>query len=172
MIDKVVDTIFTGPVEFIALAFDRKVLLGVLAILLLVILFVFLHPYDVDYPKGAMTPEHQGNLNFLLEATQDRMPDLPDGLGGLSGSYLPIVDENDFPQLTKKLRQLFESSQNQFIVLGGMDVFNVDQPILKATKGLPQIKQSWIFLRIVSPSKISSTTEAILKEKNIKVELL
>ena len=173
MLNNVINIILEGSVELTAFAVEKKGLfIGLVTIGFLALIAVIFHPYDVDYPKGTMTPEYQKNLAYLLEAAQDRVPDILESVNVHSGRYLPIVDDKDFPQLAKKLRQMYQSSQNQFIVLGGMSVIDIDQPLLRAVKGLPRLERSRIYMIIVSPATISSTTERILEEKNVKVELL
>jgi hypothetical protein len=172
MVGKVKETTSIDPVRFMGLALSRKRLFGFLAILILICVLILRLPYHIAYPEGSLTPEHQKNYDFLKEATRDRISELPGGTGELYVCYLPITGDSDFPQLTRKLRQLFESSRNQVIVLGGMDVHDIDRPILKAAKRLPEIEGLWTCLWIVSPSKISSATENTLREKNIEVEFL
>jgi len=112
MTDEVKETTSIDPVRFMGLAFSKKTLFGFLAILIIICLFVLRLPYYIDYPEGAITPEHKKNYTFLMEATDDRMSELPGGLSELYVCYLPIAGDSDFPQLTKKLRQLFESSRD------------------------------------------------------------
>ncbi len=136
-------------------------------------IYFALRPREVTYPENPLSPDYQRNMRYIIGAMLQAHPDLPKGWGSLLGSHLPIVDERDFPMLTKKLRYEFRKAANDdfslhMFVLGGMDVRDIDQPLLKASKGLRMSGRSNIELIIVAPSTISNETKLILEKRGIK----
>ena len=131
---------------------------------------------DVNYPEDPFLPEYQANLDYLLAAGTVAPSDLSSEKGGFFKTHLPIVSERDFPLLARKLKSLFRkaaASRRMFyiIVLGGMKVGDIDEPLLKAAKGLRNSGRADAGLVIVAPATISSETKAILEKKGLKVRL-
>jgi len=171
--------IFGTLIRYVA---ERKgwswaVLLAIFLLGILIAAGVIMTPGDVDYPEGGQTSEYRRNMSYLLAAAKEEPPDFSNVKGGFFGSHLAIVSEQDFPQLAKKLRcDLTEATDDRFmfhsIVLGGMKVHNIDEPLLKAAKGLRNSSQANVELVIVEPSTISAETKAILEAGGLKVRLI
>jgi len=131
-------------------------------------------PRDVAYPENPPPPEYWRNMNYLLDAATQSPPDFSEIRGGLGGSYIPIVSELDFPWFTKKLRyKLHDAARDDLlfyiIVVGGMDVRDIDQPLLKASKRLSMAGCRNIEIVIVDPSTISDDTKRTLEERGLRI---
>ena len=148
--------------------------LRLVLIVIVIAVVLLLKPGEVEYPAQPMSPDYQRNMRHLQAATMRRMPKLPDNMGGLYGMDLAIVSEDDFPLLTKKLRQVFHEASSHFlfhlITIGGQNVERIDEPLLEASEGLRRPKTPNIKLVIVAPSTISPDTERILLARGILVE--
>lgn len=136
----------------------------------------FLIPRDVAYPENPLSAEYQSNLNYIIKASMQTPPDFSEIRGGFLGSHLAIVDENDFPLLTKKLEyDLYRAARDDFFfhsfVLGGLSVRNIDQPLLEACKRF-RMRRSNVKIVIVAPSTISAETKSVLEKKGIQVQLI
>lgn len=130
----------------------------------------------VEYPEGGGTLAHHHTMLYLVAAASEHPSDLSNAKGGIFGSHLPIVSEKDFPRLAKKLRFNFRKAADSrlfhVIVVGGRSVRDVDEPLLKAAKGLRNSSQANVELVIVQPSTVSARTKAILESKGIEVRLI
>jgi len=120
---------------------------------------------------------HIPRIRYRSNIDEILTPDFSNIRGGFLGSHLAIVDENDFPLLTKKLRyDLYRAARNDFFlysfVLGGLNVRNIDQPLLEASKKLRNYRRGNIEIVIVAPSKISGDTKQILEKRGIKIRLV
>jgi len=136
----------------------------------------FLIPRYVAYPENPLSVEYQSNLNYIIKASMQTPPDFSKIRGSFLGSHLAIVDENDFPLLTKKLKyDLYRSVRDDFFfhsfVLGGLNVQNIDQPLLEACKRF-RMRGSNIKIVIVAPSTISAETKSILEKKGIQIQFI
>lgn len=137
------------------------------------IYFAF-RPHEVTYPVNPLSPDYQQNMKYIISATLQAPPDLPKDRGGFLGSHLPIVDERDFPRLTKKLKYEFRKAANDDFffhrfVLGGINILDIDQPLLKASKWLRMSGRSNIEIIIVAPTTISNETKLILEKRGLIV---
>jgi hypothetical protein len=97
--------------------------------------------------------------------------------GSFLGSHLAIVDEQDFALLTKKLRYaLLKAADDSFFfhsfVIGGMNVYNIDQPLLKAAKRLRISSRTDIEIVLVAPTTISAETKSVLEKRGLKIRLI
>jgi hypothetical protein len=140
------------------------------------IYFVFV-PRDVDYPENPPSPEYERNLHYLLNASMQAPRNFSNIRGSFLGTHLAIVDEQDFALLTKKLRyDLLKAADNDFFfhsfVLGGMNVFDIDQPLLKATKRLRISSRCKIEIILVDPTTVSAETKSILEKRGLKIRLI
>jgi hypothetical protein len=171
--------ILLGAARFVK---DRKGWLwGMVAIICGVGIYLFINslsrPRNVAYPENPFSAEYRWNLNYIMKASMQSPPDFTNVHGGFLGSHLAIVDENDFPLLTKKLRHdLFNANRNKFFfysfVLGGINVRNIDQPLLEACKKLSISRRSNVEIALVSPTTASAETRAILEKKRIKLRFI
>lgn len=96
-------------------------------------------PRDVTYPDTRKVLEYQKHLTYLMSALTESPPDFSGARGGIYGSTIAVVDREDFPLFTKKLRYaLFKAAADTYlfhvITVCGMDVCDIDQPLLDATK--------------------------------------
>lgn len=108
---------------------------------ILIVAAAVLIPRDVDYPEGGGTFAHQDTVHYLVSASMEAPSDLSNVKGGIFGSHLPIVSEKDFPQVAKKLRYDFHKAAAgsrlfHIIVIGGMNVRDIDEPLLEAARSL------------------------------------
>ena len=136
-----------------------------------------LTPRNVAYPENPLSAEYRRNLNYLLNTSMQAPPDLSNISGGFLGSHLAIVDENDFPLLTKKLRYaLYNAAHKNLLfhsfVLGGMNIRDIDQPLLAASKKLRNYRQGNIEIVLVAPTTVSAETKATLEKRGIKIRLV
>ena len=139
--------------------------------------YVLFRPREVVYPKNPLSPDYQRNMNYLLRASGQAPADFSKIRGGFHGYHIPIVQEQDFPAFTNKLRQeLYNAARKDFlyhrIVVGGMDVRDIDEPLLKASYGLRIAGRSNIEIVIVEPSMISDDTKKILEERGLRISRL
>jgi len=139
------------------------------------IYFVFV-PRDIDYPENP-SAEYQRNLHYLLDASMQAPRDFSNIRGAFLGSHLAIVDDRDFALLTKKLRYaLLKAADDDFFfhsfVLGGMNVFDIDQTLLKATKRLCVSSRTNIEIVIVAPTTVSAGTKSVLEKRGLKIRLI
>ena len=131
-------------------------------------------PRDVAYPENLLSPEYRRNMNYLSQAGMRAPPDFSKIRGGLLFSHIPIVSEEDFPKFTTKLRyELHNAARDDLlfyiIVVGGMDVGDIDQPLLRATRGLVITARRNIELVIVAPATISDQTRRTLEERGLRI---
>ena len=117
-----------------------------------------LRPRYVAYPENPLSAEYRWNLDYIMKASMQTPPNFSNILGGFLCSHLAIVDENDFPLLAKKLRYEFYSvARKDFLfhhfVLGGLNVRNIDQPLLEASERF-RIRKSNVKIVIVAPSTV------------------
>jgi len=160
--------IFVGVLKYIVER--RGWLWGIILIFFGISVYFALRPREVVYPENPFSDEYRRSQKYLLYASMQAPPDFSKIKGGLLCSHIAIVTEQDFPKFTKKLRQEFlEAISNDFFfhsfVVGGMNVRDIDEPLLKASRRLRMYGRPHIEIVIVAPSTIASDTEWILKEK-------
>ena len=136
-----------------------------------------LTPRNVVYPENPLSAEYQLNLKYLIEASTQSPSDFSNIRGALFASSLAIVDGNDFPLLTKRLRYDFRKAcRNKFFfhifVLGGLNVRGIDQPLLEASKRLSISDKNNIRIVVVAPTTISDETKTTLEKRGIKIRLV
>ena len=171
MIDLLFDLLF-GLLRYVV---DRKGWLwgGALVLVVVGLGYIF-WPREVQYPKDPMLPAYRGTTMYLVNATTREMPKFPKDVHGIAGAYIPVVSYKDFPLLTKKLRQEFRAAERDglfhSIVLGSRAVRSLDQPLLRASKGLHPAKQANLQVVIVTPSTVSAETEQTLRERGVLVQ--
>ncbi len=112
-------------------------------------------------------------MSYLIHAVSQAPPDFSRVKGGLLYSHIPILTEQDFSRFTNKLRQkLHNAARKDFlfhiIVVGRMDIRDIDEPLLKASDGLRMPDESNIEIVIVEPSMISDDTKKILEERGLR----
>jgi hypothetical protein len=144
-------------------------------VVIYVVCYVMFVPRNVNYPRDLISPDYQRNMHYIMSATENALPDLSKSHIAIFGSYLAIVDEDDLPLLTKKLRYQFLKADYDdlslyYFVLGGMDVSTIDKPLLAASKKLSG--QANIQITIVAPTTVSIETKAILEKRGIKLRLI
>jgi Zn-finger nucleic acid-binding protein len=144
------------------------------SIVICIVIWLGVVPRDVAYPENPLSLEYRRNMNYLLDAGMQSPPDLSKIIGSLGGSYIPIVSEQDFSWFTKKLRyELHKGAGDDLlfhiIVVGGMDVRDIDQPLVRASKGLVMSGRRNIEIVIVAPSTISDGTKRILEERGLTI---
>ena len=137
-------------------------------------LYVALRSREVDYPENPLSDEYRLNQKYLSYATRKEPPDFSEFKGGFFFSQIAIVKVEDFPGFTKKLRQeLFKAVDNNFLfhsfTVGGMNIWDIDEPLLKASKRLRMYGRRNIEIVIVEPSTISSETQRILEKRGLKI---
>lgn len=131
-------------------------------------------PGDVVYPEHPLSPAYQQNMSYLLNASRRAPTDFSKISGGLLCSHIPIVSEEDFGLFAKKLRyELRMAASDDFlfhvIVVGGMNVRDIDQPLLDASKRLPVSGRRNMELVIVAPSMICEDTQRILEKRGLRI---
>ena len=139
--------------------------------------YYFFVPRDIDYPENPLSPEYERNLQYLLNARMQAPGGFSNIRGSFLGSHLAIVDEQDFALLTKKLRYaLLKAADDSFFfhsfVIGGMNVYNIDQPLLKAAKRLRISSRTDIEIILVAPTTISAETKSVLEKRGLKIRLI
>lgn len=144
------------------------------AIVICIGAYVVFRSPDVVYPEDIFSVDYQRNMSYLASAVVQAPPDFPKIRGGILGAFIPIVKEQDFPRFGDKLRQeLREAARSDFffhiIVVGGMDVRAIDEPLLKASKRLYMLRQDNIEIVIVAPSTISDETKRILEKRGLRI---
>jgi hypothetical protein len=144
------------------------------SIIICIVIWLAVVPRDVAYPAHPLSPEYRKNMNYLSETGTRAPPDFSKISGGFLFSHIPIVSEQDFPKFTKKLRyELYNAARDDLffyiIVVGGMDVRDIDQPLLRASKGLVMSGRRNIEIVIVAPSTISDGTKRLLEERGLTI---
>ncbi len=134
-------------------------------------------PRDVAYPDAHRSREYQQELAYLMGALAESPPDFSGVRGGLYGSTIAVLNRNDFPLFTKKLRyHLHKAAADRFlfhvITVGGMEVRDIDKPLLDASKRLRLSDEGNIEIAIVAPSTISDRTRQILEKRGLRVRLI
>ncbi len=134
-------------------------------------------PRDVAYPDARVAGQYQQQLAYLMSALAESPPHLPDGRGGFYGSTIAVLDRKDFPLFAKKLRyNLHKAAADRFlfhvVTVGGMEVRDIDQPLLDATERLRLSGRPNIEIVIVAPSAISDQTKQVLEKRGLKVRLV
>ncbi len=137
-------------------------------------LWFFLVPRAVAYPEHPLSADYQRNMSYLVNAHAQAPPDFSGASRGLLCCHIPIVSEEDFPLLTRKLRyELREAANYAFlfrvIVIGGMEVRDIDQPLLDASKRLSVSGRRNIQIVIVAPSTISDETQLVLEKRGLRI---
>ena len=126
---------------------------------------------------NTFSPEYQQNIKYLLDATLQARPDLPNGWFGYFCAHIPILQEQNFPWFTQRLKEEFRRAANyrslyHMIVVGGMNVRDIDQPLLDASKKFRMRRRPNVEIVIVEPSTISSETKEILEKSGLKIRLV
>ena len=134
-------------------------------------------PRDVTYPNARVAREYQQHLAYLMRALAESPPDFSGIRSGLYGSTIAVVEREDFPLFTRKLRYtLYKAAADPFvfhlITVGGMEVRDIDQALLDATKRLRMDNKPNIEIVIVAPSTISDQTKRVLEKKGLRVRLI
>ncbi len=136
--------------------------------------WLVLMPRDVAYPEHPLSPAYRRNMSYLVNAVMQAPRGFFNIRGALSLSHIPIVNEQDFGLFTKKLRyELRRAAGDDFffyvIVIGGMEVRDIDQPLLDASKRLRVSGRRNTELVIVAPSTISEDTQRILEKRGLQI---
>lgn len=137
-------------------------------------MWLILVPRDVAYPERPLSPAYRRNMSYLLNASRRAPTDFSKIRDGLLCSHIPMVSEQDFGLFTKKLRyELRRAASDDFlfhaIVVGGMNVRDIDQPLLDASKRLRVSGRRNIELVIVAPSTISEDTQHTLEKRGLRI---
>jgi hypothetical protein len=169
-------------VELVRYIMDRKgwrwaAPVIVVGIGMAVAFYLVVTPRDVTYPKADRAGEYQEHLRYLMRASAESPPDLSALRGGLFGTTIAVIDRQDFPLFTRKLRYtLYKAAGDHFlfhiITVGGMTVHDIDQPLLNATKRLRLSGKPNVEIVVVAPSTISEQTRQIIEERGLKVRLI
>jgi len=137
-------------------------------------------------PKGAkekvpsvdtFSPEYRANMNYILNASMEANKKLPSGWFGYFGAHIPIVREQDFPWLAKRLKEELahasaHTSLYHLIVVGGMNVQGIDGPVLEAGQRFRVRGRPNVDIVIVPPTTISPDTKQILEKRGIRIRLV
>jgi hypothetical protein len=131
---------------------------------------------DISY-VNQFSPEYEQNMMYLLNASMERSHQLPKDWFGYFGAHIPIVQEQDLTWFTQRLRQELRHADNKRllfhrIVVGGMRVRDIDQPMLDAGKGFRMRTRPNVEIIIVAPSTISAETRQVLEKKGLKIHLI
>ena len=123
------------------------------------------------------SPDYQKNMTYITNASLEATDKLPDGWFGYFGAHIPIMQEQDLTWLTKRLRKELRhaatySSMFHIIVVGGMNVRNIDEPMLEAGKRFRAPRRPNVLITIVAPTTISTETKATLEKRGIKIRLV
>ena len=163
-------------IEFIAQRKGRRWAIPVIAcgIGICIGTWLVLVPRDIAYPENPLSAYYQQNMSYLLNAGMQAPTDFSKIGGALLRSHIPIMSEQDFPGFSKKLRYELRMAANDdfsfhVIVVGGMNVRDIDQPLLDASKRLRVSGGRNIELVIVAPSTISEDTQRILEKRGLQI---
>lgn len=122
------------------------------------------------------SPEYQENMGYLLHALMEARPDFSEARSGWLAAHIPIVREQDFPwfahTLRQELRDASGSSLYHSIVVGGMKVREIDEPVLEASKRFRARRKPNVEIVIVAPSTISAETKQILEKRGIEIRFV
>lgn len=126
---------------------------------------------------NTFSPEYQQNMDYISNALIEASDKLPDGWSGYFGAHIPIVQEQDFPYFTQRLKKELRrastyTSMFHLIVVGGMNVRDIDEPILEASKRFRAPRMPNVVIIIVAPSTISNETKTALEKKGIGIRLV
>ena len=134
-------------------------------------------PRDVAYPEVGRAGQYQHQLAYLIGALAQSPPDLSGARGGLYGSTIAVLSRSDFPAFTKKLRYYLhraagDRSLFHVITVGGTEVYDIDEPLLDASRRLQLSGEGNIEIAIVAPSTISDQTRQTLEKRGLRVRLI
>lgn len=123
------------------------------------------------------SPEYRANMNYILNASMEANKKLPSGWFGYFGAHIPIVREEDFSWVAKRLKEELShastyTSMYHLIVVGGMSVQGIDEPMLEAGKRFRVRGRPNVDIAIVAPTTISAETKQTLEKGGIKIRLV
>jgi hypothetical protein len=123
------------------------------------------------------SPEWDSNMKYLSNAVLEASLDLPKGWLIYFSSKIPIIEDKDFPWLAQRLKQeLLRAARNRsryhIIIIGGINVQDIDEPILKASEKIRIRIRKNVSIVIVAPSTISAETKSILEKRGIRIQLI
>jgi len=126
---------------------------------------------------NTLSPAYSANMSYILNASMEANDKLPDGWFGYFGAHIPIVQEQDFPWLAQRLKEELGhasdyTSMYHMIVVGGMNVQGIDEPMLEAAKRFRVHRRPNVDVVIVSPTTISAETKQILEKRGIRIRLV
>jgi hypothetical protein len=124
--------------------------------------------------EGPSTPGERQCMTYLFEVARPHM-NLDEFVGGLTGTFIPVVDDHGVAVAAKKLRAavleaLDDSVSDHVITIGGPQTPLVDRALRKATRWLPELRHEAVQVVIVTPSPVSDGVKQALAKKGVKVE--
>jgi hypothetical protein len=162
-----------------AVAKDSLLVVAIIACCIAVLMVYFKTKKPEQEPISSVSvfsPEYQGNMTYLSNALMEAMPDFSKASNGWLGAHIPIVHEQDFPWFAYRLRKELRDSSGSIlyhsIVVGGMKVRGIDEPVLEASSRFRGRRKPNVEIVIVAPSTISAETKQILEKRGIEIRLV